>query len=60
MVVRRPQGRPRLIPPAAVPPRRPPAEISYRLRAVVDYGYQDMYPQLREGARDAWLHQAAE
>ena len=60
MVVRRPQGRPRLIPPATVPPRRPPAEISYRLRAVVDYGYQDMFPQLREGARDAWLHQAAE
>ena len=25
MVVRRPQGRPRIIPPAPVPPRRPPA-----------------------------------
>jgi hypothetical protein len=60
MVVRHPEARPRLLPPAPVPPRRPPAEVSYRLRAVVNYGYADAFPQLREGARDTYLHQAAE
>ena len=61
MVVRRPQGRPRIIPPAAVPPRRPPASASYRLRAVVDYGYQDAFPLLRDGAaQDGYLSEAAE
>lgn len=61
MVVRRPQGRPRLIPPCEAPPRRPPAEISFRLRAVVDYGYQDAFAALREGAvHEAWYREAAE
>ena len=59
MVVRRPQGRPRIIPAVAAPPRRPPASTSYRLRAVVDYGYPDAFPLLRQGADEAWLHQAA-
>jgi hypothetical protein len=48
MVVRRPQARPRIIPPCPVPPRRPPAPGSYRLRAVVNYGYPDAFPALRE------------
>ena len=47
MVVRRPQG-------------RPPAGASYNLRAVVDYGYPDAFPQLREGADQDYLSQAAE
>jgi hypothetical protein len=50
MVVRRPQGRPRIIPPAPVP-------ASYRLRAVVDYGYPDAFPLLRESG---FLREAAE
>ena len=41
MVVKRPQARPRIIPPAAIPPRRPRAESTCRLRAVGDYGYAD-------------------
>ena len=59
MVVQRPQGRPRIIPAVAAPPRRPPAPGSYRLRAVVDYGYRDAFPLLRQDADD-WLGQAAE
>jgi len=56
MVVARPGARPRIIPPAMVPPRRPAAASSYRLRAVVDYGYADAFPALREsgtGFREA-------
>jgi len=60
MVVRRPQGRPRLIPPVPVPPRREAIGASYNLRAVVDYGYPDAFPQLREGADHDYLSQAAE
>ena len=61
MVVRRPQGRPRIIPAVAAPPPRPPISASYRLRAVVDYGYADMFPLLRQGAgEDSYLSVAAE
>jgi hypothetical protein len=60
MVVRRPQGRPRLIAPAPMPGRRPPIGASYRLRAVVDYGYQDAFPALREGAPAEGYREAAE
>ena len=60
MVVRRPQGRPRIIPASAAPPPRPPASASYRLRAVVDYGYQDMFPLLRQSAGEDYLSVAAE
>lgn len=61
MVVRRPQGRPRIIPAVAAPPPRPPVSASYRLRAVVDYGYQDMFSLLRQGASDElYLSVAAE
>jgi len=61
MVVRRPQGRPRIIAAVAAPPRRAPAGSSYRLRAVVDYGYADMFPTLRHSVgEDAYLSVAAE
>lgn len=61
MVVRRPQGRPRIVPPVAPPPPRRPADVSYRLRAVVDYGYADVFPLLRQSvAQDNYLGQAAE
>jgi len=60
MVVRRPSGRPRLIPPAPPPARRLPIGASYRLRAVVDYGYADAFPSLREGAPADGYREAAE
>ncbi len=61
MVVRRPVGRPRIIPAITPPPPRAPAGASYRLRAVVDYGYADMFPLLRQSAgEDAYLSLAAE
>ena len=47
MVVRRPQGRPRLVPPAPVPPRRPAVSASHNLRNVVQYGYLDAFDELR-------------
>lgn len=60
MVVRRPQGRARILPPVSVPASRPAAAVSYRLRAVVDYGYSDVFPLLRQGVRDSYLSEAAE
>ena len=61
MVVRRPQGRPRIIPAVPTPPRRAPASASYRLRAVVDYGYPDAFPLLRQSAnQEGYMSQAAE
>lgn len=60
MVVRRPQGRPRILPPVSVPASRPPVAMSYRLRAVVDYGFSDVFPLLRQGVRDSYLSEAAE
>ena len=63
MVVRRPCGRPRFIPPVAMPPPRNPPGPSFRLRAVVDYGYPDVFhllalrPSNDEGAE---IGQAAE
>jgi hypothetical protein len=60
MVVQRPQARPRMIPPVAAPPRRAPAPASYRLRAVVDYGYRDAFPLLRQRSDEGWMGQAAE
>ena len=61
MVVRRPQARPRIIPPVEAPSRRPSVAASYRLRAVVDYGFTDVFPLLRQGAvQDGYLSEAAE
>ena len=40
---------------------RPPASASYNLRAVVDYGYSDAFPLLRQGAsHEAYFSEAAE
>ena len=50
MVVQRPSIRPRTIFPAPVPARRPSPGPSYRLRAVVDYGYADAFYLLRSPA----------
>lgn len=47
MVVLRPQGRPRSIPPAPLPPRRPAEVAGFRLRAPIDYGYIDAFESLR-------------
>lgn len=58
MVVKRPQGRPRIIPAAPSPPRRPPPPGTCRLRAVVDYGYADAFPMLRETGQ--YFREAAE
>lgn len=57
MVVRRPQGRPRIIPPMEAPRPLPPIGASFRLRAVVDYGYSDAFPLLRH---DSYMSEAAE
>ncbi len=44
MVVRRPEGRPRSIPPLLTPPpRRSSPGPSFRRRVVVDYGYPDAF-----------------
>lgn len=43
MVVARPSARPRTIPPQAPPPRRASPGISFRRRAVVDYGCPDVF-----------------
>lgn len=59
MVVLRPQGRPRTIPAVSPPPSRPPATASYRLRAVVDYGYEDAFPMLRGDAAPHAAYSAA-
>jgi hypothetical protein len=63
-VVERSTSSPRALPPIAVPPRRPPAPISWRRRAVVDYGYADIFHRLYEsgpaGESGEPLVQAAE
>ena len=46
------------IPPCPVPPHRPPALSSYRLRAVVNYGYPDAFPAMRESG--TFFREAAE
>ena len=47
--------------PAGAGPAAPPAmAASYRLRAVVDYGYPDAFPSLREGSPAEGWREAAE
>ena len=63
-VVERHSGRPRALPPVAVPPPRPPEPVSWRRRAVVYYGYPDVFHRLYHaeagGEEDGGLVQAAE
>ena len=48
MVVARPEGRPRNLPPMPPPPHRAPPGISFNRRVVLHGGYQDMFPSLAE------------
>ena len=61
MVVRRPQGRPRIIP-LQHAGKPAPASASYNLRAVVDCSYSDAFPLLRRwrAAHEAYFSEAAE
>lgn len=54
MVVSRPEGRPRSIPAASLPARRDSPGTSFRRRAIVDYGYQDMFHLLTAPANDGY------
>jgi hypothetical protein len=49
-VVERPGASARPLPAMAVPPSRPPEPLSWRRRAVVDYGYADIFHRLYEPA----------
>jgi hypothetical protein len=62
MVVDRPEGRARTIPPVVAPPPRPSPGVSFRRRVVVNYGYADMFHLLAEAAHpyDPPAAQAAE
>ena len=46
MVVERPEGRPRPLPAVRPPSPKPSPGISWRRRAVVNYGYQDSFHRL--------------
>ena len=46
MVVERPGGQPRSLPPVRPPAPKPSPGISWRRRAVVNYGYQDGFQRL--------------
>jgi hypothetical protein len=48
MVVQRPTGRPRAIPPIPAPPRRPSPGSSFSRRGLVHYGYPDAFHLLIE------------
>jgi hypothetical protein len=61
MVVARPEGRPRNIPPIAKPERRVPPGTSYSRRVVLHGGYQDMFHMLTGPSNDSHNYaQAAE
>lgn len=50
MVVERPEGRPRPLPPVARPAAKPSPGVSWRRRAVVNYGYRDSFHQLYDAS----------
>lgn len=50
MVVERPEGRPRNLPPMAVPERREPPGASFNRRVVLHGGYRDTFHLLTEEA----------
>jgi len=60
MVVARPEGVPRNLPPMAVPPRRVPPGMTCNRRVVLHGGYQDMFHTLAEHVEAPRYDQAAE
>jgi hypothetical protein len=60
MVVERPEGRPRSLPPMPVPPRRDPPGSTCNRRVVLHGGYRDMFHMLVAGAEGRDFPQAAE
>jgi hypothetical protein len=59
MVVARPEGRPRSLPPMPVPPRRVPPGSTYTRRVVIHGGYRDVFHLLTEAGQEQY-EQAAE
>ena len=53
MVVERSGAGRLVLPPIAVPPPRPSPGASWRRRAIVDYGYPDLFAALRGSAHSA-------
>ena len=60
MVVERPEGQPRNLPPMRIPPHRDPPPSTFNRRVVLHGGYQDVFHLLREGADAEDYPQAAE
>ena len=60
MVVARPEGMPRSLPPMAVPPRRVSPGMTCNRRVVLHGGYQDMFDALSQPAETPRYDQAAE
>lgn len=60
MVVHRPDAQPRRAPAVAAPQPRSPPPASCRLRAVVNYGYDDAFEFLGKPADQDRFRQAAE
>lgn len=58
MVVERPEGRPRPLPPVPPPAPKPSPGISWRRRAVVNYGYRDSFHRLYDEAGSAFSEAA--
>jgi len=59
MVVERPEGQKRNLPPMPVPPRRVPPAASYNRRVVIHGGYRDLFHLLIEPPEERY-RQAAE
>ena len=58
MVVQRPTGRPRAVPPVAAPSPRPSPGSSYQRRGIVSYGYPDAFHLLIEEEREEFSEAA--
>jgi hypothetical protein len=58
MVVQRPSGRPRAIPPISAPPRRPSPGSTFSRRGVIHYGYPDAFGLLLEEEQAAYSEAA--
>ena len=58
MVVSRPEGRPRNLPPIASPPHRVPPPLSFNKRVVLHGGYQDTFHLLTAQVEPMWQEAA--